>query len=272
MVAGCAEYVDGVQFVEVRPSRSQNDGRFSGFYRGVLINTKLKREHSGTAGESRRRKNKRGPGPGRPTPAQARQRNLELLDRALDLFLEKGYEGTTIEGIAAAVGMAKRTVYAQYGDKKTLFMASLQRAIDDWIVPVDVLLAAETEDFEETLTRVGYILVNNMMTPKGMRLLRITNAEANRMPEISTYTYSRGTGPTLAYLADLFTRRGSTEIDALDAKEAALAFLNLVVGGPANMTAWGVAVDEVELQRHTRYCIRLFLRGFLSPTTTSAPG
>ena len=32
------------------------------------------------------------PGAGRPTRAQAEQRHQELLDRALEMFLEKGYE------------------------------------------------------------------------------------------------------------------------------------------------------------------------------------
>src|ERR1700733_2088209 len=93
-------------------------------------------------------------GPGRPTLT-----NEELLDKALDLFLEKGFERTTIDAITASAGMAKRTVYARYGDKATLFKAALQRAIDDWIVPVEQLQAAETDDLEETLLAVARILI-----------------------------------------------------------------------------------------------------------------
>ena len=69
-------------------------------------------------------------GPGRPTLS-----NEELLDKAVDLFLEKGFERTTIDAITASAGMAKRTVYLRYGDKTALFKAALQRAIEDWIVP-----------------------------------------------------------------------------------------------------------------------------------------
>ena len=53
------------------------------------------------------------PGAGRPTREQAELRHQELLDRALELFLENGFELTTIESIAASVGMTKRTVYAR---------------------------------------------------------------------------------------------------------------------------------------------------------------
>ena len=234
--------------------------------KSTLVDMKLpdQRPSLAAAPEKKKRRKGPGPGPGRPTRLQAEQRNLELLDKALDLFLENGYERASMEGIAAAVGMAKRTVYAQYADKKALFMTSLKRAIDEWIVPVDVLKATETDDFEDTLQAIGKILVDNIMTREGLRLLQITNAEASRTPEISAYTYRQGTGPTLDYLADLFIRRSPRTLAVEEAKEAALAFLYLVVGGPANMSAWGVADDREQITRHTRYSVNLFLHGLLS--------
>ena len=106
-------------------------------------------------------------GPGRQSPGQTKQRNLDLLHKALDLFLEHGFERTSIDDIAAAVGMAKRTVYLRYGNKTRLFKAALQRAIEEWIVPVDRLRAAETDDVEETLQRIGQMLVTNILSPAG---------------------------------------------------------------------------------------------------------
>jgi TetR/AcrR family transcriptional regulator, mexJK operon transcriptional repressor len=193
-------------------------------------------------------------GPGRPTLS-----NEELLDKALDIFLEKGFERTSIDAITAAAGMAKRTVYLRYEDKTTLFKAALERAINVWIVPVARLRAAEMEDLETTLLRVGQILLSNVMSPAGLRLLRITNAESTRMPEIGAYTYEKGTGPTLAYLADLLRRR--LDLTVADSEEAAQAFLHLVVGGPATATAWGVVLDEASIDKHTKYCVHLFLHG-----------
>jgi TetR/AcrR family transcriptional repressor of mexJK operon len=203
-------------------------------------------------------------GPGRPTRKQIKQRNLELLDKALDLFLERGFERTTIDAITASVGMAKRTVYLRYGDKAALFKASLQRAIEEWIVPVERLRAAETEDMEQSLLKIGQILVANIMSPAGLRLMRITNAESGRLPEIGAYALQQGTERTIAYLADLFRRRiRPADVEMFDPEEAALGFLYLVVGGPASMTAWGLVLDEAAIDKHTRDCVRLFLHGLL---------
>jgi TetR/AcrR family transcriptional regulator, mexJK operon transcriptional repressor len=196
--------------------------------------------------------------PGRPTLS-----NEALLDKALDIFLEMGFERTSIDAITAAAGMAKRTVYLRYEDKTALFKAALERAITVWIVPVEVLRAAESEDLEATLLRLGQILLSNIMTPAGLRLLRITNAESTRMPEIGVYTSQKGTEPTLLYLADMLRRRAGV---VTDADAAASAFLHLIVGGPATATAWGVVFDEAAIEQHIKYGVHLFLHGLLPRT------
>lgn len=206
-------------------------------------------------------------GPGRPTLS-----NEELLDKALEIFLEKGFERTSIDAITAAAGVAKRTVYLRYEDKTALFKAALERAIEEWIVPIETLRAAETDDLEETLLRIGRILVANVMSPTGLQLLRLTNAEAGRMPEISAFTNKAGTERTLVYLADLIRRHARAADELLaDADEAALAFMNLVVGGPPVMAAWGVVLDEETIDRHTRYGVRMFLYGLLRREPSAGP-
>lgn len=197
--------------------------------------------------------------PGRPTLT-----NEQLLDTALDLFLENGFERTSIDAIAAAAGMAKRTVYARYEDKNALFIAALTRAIEEWIVPVDELRAVETDDFEDTLLAIGRILVANVLRPGGLRLLRLTNAVAAQMPEVAAFNVQKGTEPTLAYLADLFVRRlGSDQISREEADFAAQAFIDLVPGGPANAGARGVVLHDDAVDRHTQFGVRLFLHGLL---------
>ena len=78
-------------------------------------------------------------GAGRPTAEQAEARHEELLDAALEEFLEHGFELTTIEMIAARINMTKRTVYARHADKAALFRGAVQRAIERQVVPRGVL-------------------------------------------------------------------------------------------------------------------------------------
>jgi TetR/AcrR family transcriptional repressor of mexJK operon len=128
------------------------------------------------------------------------------LDRALELFLKSGFEVTTIATIAAAVGMAKRSVYARYPNKAALFKASVQRAIEEWTVPVEALHRVESDDLEATLTAVARIRMANATTPAGLRLQRIINTESYRFPEIFAQAFEQGTRPTIDFLANLLRR------------------------------------------------------------------
>jgi AcrR family transcriptional regulator len=205
------------------------------------------------------------PSAGRPTREQAEQRHTELLDRALELFLEKGFELATIDAIAAAVGMTKRTVYGLYADKTALFKATIQRAIERWIVPVETLRAAETDDLEATLIAVARIRMNNAVSPAGLRLQRIINSESYRFPEIFTIAYEQGSRPTIDFLADLLRRHARKKtIDVEKPEIAATAFLSMVVGGPLRAIVWGGNVDKAALEERIHYCVRLFLNGIKS--------
>ena len=200
-------------------------------------------------------------GPGRPTREQSEYRNQELLDQALDLFLEHGFEATTIELISDSMRMSRRTIYARYGDKTELFKAALQRAIDEWVVPLERLRAAECDDLEETLIRVGRMWGANIRKPSGVRLVRIANTELFRMPEIAEYLWSRTAEPALGYLKDLFRRRLRPEVTEIsDAEDAAAAYLLLVVEGSAQWAAWRKIADD-EFDRQIVYRTRLFLHG-----------
>lgn len=188
----------------------------------------------------------------------------EFLQKALEVFYEKGFDGASIDAITAAAGIAKRTVYARYGDKQNLFKAAIERAIDDWNMPVERLRAAEQDDLEATLFAVGELLIDNILKPAGLRLLRLTNAESGRMPEIGEHNVRYGQDPIIDYLADLFRRRLPRGESFAEAWDAAEAFLQLVVGGPANAAAWGVAIDQDAIDRRAKLSIRIFLNGLLT--------
>lgn len=205
---------------------------------------------------------KKRPRAGRPTREQAQKRHEELLDQALEIFLEKGFELTTVDQIASVVGMSKQTVYNLYPEKTALFKAVVYRAIDRWVIPIEDIRAIESDDLEETLMAVARKRVANIVSPAGLRLQRILNAESYRFPELFEETYKRGTLPIMEYLADLFRRHMDTGRIYVEKPEiAAAAFHSMVVGGPVRGNLQGKAVKKKALDERTRYCVRLFLGG-----------
>lgn len=52
---------------------------------------------------------------------------LELLDAAQDLFAERGYEAVTIDDIASAVGLSRRSFFRYFGSKEALVLGKFER-------------------------------------------------------------------------------------------------------------------------------------------------
>ncbi len=61
--------------------------------------------------------------------ARALQQREATLDRARELFLERGYVATTVEAIASAAGVSAATVYKTYGGKACLVRELCERAL-----------------------------------------------------------------------------------------------------------------------------------------------
>jgi TetR/AcrR family transcriptional repressor of nem operon len=60
----------------------------------------------------------------------ARPRSFDpdaALDAARDVFWQKGFQGTSLDDITAATGLAKPSLYAAFGDKNALFLKVLDR-------------------------------------------------------------------------------------------------------------------------------------------------
>lgn len=199
---------------------------------------------------------------GRPTAEQARARHEALLEAALDQFLEKGFELATIDTIAASVRMTKRTVYARYPDKAALFHAAVGLAIRRFTVPQASIEATDSGNIEQSLVALAWLRVDQVLSPNGLKLQRILNAESYRFPQLPLDSFEQSGRPTARFLARLFERENAAGRLALtDPEKAAELFLGMVVGGPVRAIVLGQAPERAELDERIRFGVRLFLDG-----------
>jgi len=68
-------------------------------------------------------------------------RRDELLDTALVLFLERGYERTSVEHITTAVGVAKGTFYHYFSTKQELLVQLVERYTDGLFTQIEAALS-----------------------------------------------------------------------------------------------------------------------------------
>src|SRR5690348_18375566 len=98
------------------------------------------------------------------------------------LFFEKGYAGATMEDIAAAAGLARRTLYNNYPGKEALFLEIMDEATAfaaAFADGVSVELAAGTDakTLEERLLDLGRRLALGILRPEVIALRRLLVAE-----------------------------------------------------------------------------------------------
>lgn len=95
----------------------------------------------------------------------------EALDKAMRVFWENGYSGTSVTDLTAALGINKPSMYAAFGNKEQLFATALEHYMVNYRAPV---LQRLTEPPEAPLRErmkaflCGVIdLVSNPAAPKG---------------------------------------------------------------------------------------------------------
>ncbi|WP_217427996.1 TetR/AcrR family transcriptional regulator [Microlunatus speluncae] len=132
---------------------------------------------------------------GRPTGAERERRRDELLDAAVRLFVERGFQGVSLDDIAAAARVTKRTIYAYFGDRSEIFVAAVER------------LRLRTIDLaggpDDSLEQLAVRIVEALHSDQGIGLHRLMITEAHAFDGLAARFYSDGPA---AYIAALRVR------------------------------------------------------------------
>jgi AcrR family transcriptional regulator len=199
---------------------------------------------------------------GRPTLEEAAQLDQDVRERALQLFLEHGYGGTSMDAIARAAGTTKASLYARFESKEVVFSSVLEWAIrrSDW--PTPDTDPSDLDDLEGALMAIAHAAVRRALDPSMVKLARIAIAEAGRFPDIARRTHAVASWPRRQLVVDLLKRHAATGAIVADAPELlAEHFLAMVAGMPARLASFGIVRDAEDQEHHTEVAVQLFLRG-----------
>ena len=201
---------------------------------------------------------------GRPTRAEAAQLDQKLRDAAVATFLEHGYDRATMEMIAEAAGITKRTLYARYADKRAVFLDVIPRALSRSVERDPAPAIGDDDDIEAALLAIGRGALKRALDPDTVRLHRMAMNESPRFPEFGVSAETFGWSHRQRQVMELLRRReaaGDIEVD--DIELAAEHFLALVEALPARLADFGVYRSRRQEERHLKHAVNLFLRGIL---------
>jgi AcrR family transcriptional regulator len=193
---------------------------------------------------------------GRPKAAELEQRDEHILCIAGETFLNFGFGGTTMDAVASAAGISKRTLYARYADKTVLFNAVLRDLIDRWLSTIEQF-QTESGTLKDKLLALGRFLVETTLTPRSVGVNRIIICEAQRQSDFGHLVNEAGRKPAIRSVVSIL-RQHQTELRPIDLEMAAEQFMSLAVDRNLRLAFLGL---EVDVEQWVCTSVDLFLAG-----------
>jgi AcrR family transcriptional regulator len=203
---------------------------------------------------------------GRPPRGLAGKVEERILDAAGSVFLERGFEGASVDEIAEVACAGKPTIYARFPSKQALFTAVIERLVsrntsfDRFSCPGGTI--------EERLDALAAVILTRLLSPETIGLIRVAVAEARRFPDLATSVSRMGRERPREAVAHLFGELAATDdIGASPAfapeklTETARRFLDLVVLPMLVRALFGedLAALRAEIAAHAARTVAFFL-------------
>lgn len=198
---------------------------------------------------------------GRPTQAQAEKLQEKLRKAALATFVKNGYDGTTIDAIARAAGITRRTFYARYSDKRAVFLDVIPWALT-LRTEREFAPSADGDDLAAALIAVARGSLARALDPDTLGLTRIALNESARFPEFAVSAQTMTWSARQREVMELLRRHqqaGAIRVD--DVEVSAGQFLAMIELLPQRLADFGIYRTKEEEERHLHQAVNLFLRG-----------
>jgi len=209
---------------------------------------------------------------GRPPNERAGEVEARILEAAHRVFLQRGFEGASVDEIAAAARAGKPTIYARFASKEALFTEVVLR----WLRRnSEIDLPVGRASLERRLQIVATAVLHKALAPESVDLVRTVVAEALRFPElsmnISRLIRAQGTVAFTRLIGDLAESDEARTLPAFAPErlpDTARLFLDLVLLPLVLRALFGepLASLESEIEAKVQRGIRVLLAASGQPT------
>ncbi|MEX2525671.1 MAG: TetR/AcrR family transcriptional regulator, partial [Gammaproteobacteria bacterium] len=198
-----------------------------------------------------------------------RQRGVEatrrrLLDCAQSLFLEKGYNATSINNIVERAGCSKETVYRYFRNKEDILSAISEIEHGKFLETLSTF-PENIPDAGQGLRNMAEILMSELLSPQRMALHGMMAVEAAESPQLGRLFYSSYTRRGYEHVEDflrLLQERG--DLKPVDTAHLAEYFIGMLlhkvsIERQCNVTA---VLTGKALKKHAGRVVDDFIEAF----------
>jgi TetR/AcrR family transcriptional repressor of mexJK operon len=163
--------------------------------------------------------------PGRPKDVQKEE---AILAAAVALFLQKGYQQTTMADVARQAKVSKQTVYSHFGSKEALLEQMIRSQVEQYFLRLPL---PEEDSFIAHLEALALGFLHLILDPETLAMQRLIIAEAKNQPELGQLFYDNGPRPVIEKMCALLEAQCEQLPAMQESAEAAMDFFNLIKGG-----------------------------------------
>lgn len=173
-----------------------------------------------------------------------------IIDAARKTFLARGYDGASMDEIALAASVSKRTVYNRFRSKEDLFAATIEESCRR-ILPVDIDAIEKSLSTEAFTSELAHLFMRGMLHPEALALRRIASFEAGRNAALGRLYYLHGPVYMIEAFTPILKRAAEREGVKIDDVETAIHQLGALIMEPLYTEALlGVAPADLESAIH----------------------
>jgi AcrR family transcriptional regulator len=203
---------------------------------------------------------------GRPRREAAGEVEDRILGAAARVFLDRGFEGATIDQIADHAQASKPSIYARFANKEAIFCAVIAQKIQESLHWETVEATGATA--EERLKAIASALIESALASDTIPLLRSTIAEARRFPHLANGVYKtvreRGAEDVAKLLGEFRERDGTRCLPSFapaHVRTTARRFVELVVSPFVMRALCGEDISTLlrEIDQHVEGSVAFFL-------------
>ena len=137
-------------------------------------------------------------------PRLAGERLDELLDLAAEVFITDGFQGASTNVIARRAGASKASLYSRFPTKEDLFLAVLERRMDQIFQKVAATIPPEAPP-RDALSAFGKQILVSVFNADQIALIRAISMETVRFPQLGLRFFELGPGKGLSILSRYFS-------------------------------------------------------------------
>jgi predicted DNA-binding protein YlxM (UPF0122 family) len=192
--------------------------------------------------------------------SQAKRR--AIIAAAADLFMEQGFDATTMDDIAKSADVSKQTVYSHFQSKEALFGAAIENKVQEF----DLTEEFFSRDIScEAMMLDLAVHLNDLLTSDGaIKMFRLCASSAPTHPTLSKLFYENGPQNINTLVTDYLSSQSKIgTLRIKDTASAARQFTFMIKADAHHMLLFNMAPpSKRKTTAYLKSCVEVFLSAY----------